>query len=73
MFELHAAGKEMEVGIVSFKNLKSGFLPFVFKDNIEKTETSIITTEILEEYTTQIVILLNEIFNPDIPFTEKIV
>ena len=73
MFELHAAGKEMEVGIVSFKNLKSGFLPFVFKDNIEKTETSIITTEILEKYTTQIVILLNEIFNPDIPFTEKIV
>jgi hypothetical protein len=73
MYESHAAGKEMEVGIVSFKNLKSGFLPFVFKDNFEKTETSIITTEILEEYTTQIVILLNEIFNPDIPFTEKIV
>jgi len=73
MYESHANGQPVEVGIISFKNLKSGFLPFVFKDPVAKTETTIVNSEILEDYKTQLVLLLNEILNPEIPFTEKII
>jgi len=72
MYESYANGQAVEVGIISFKNLKSGFLPFMFKDSISKTETTIVDSEILEEYKAQLVLLLNEILNPEIPFTEKI-
>ncbi|HEX8577370.1 MAG TPA: PD-(D/E)XK nuclease family protein [Flavobacterium sp.] len=70
MYEQIANGKPMEVGIISFKNLKSGFLPFIFKQ--EKTEYTIITKELLLGYTEQIVLLLNEILDSDIPFEEKV-
>ena len=69
MFEPHAKGQEMEAGIVSFKNLKSGFLPFNFRQDKEVTE--VITSEIRNEYLEQIVILLEEILDESIPFTEK--
>lgn len=70
MFEPHLQGQEMEVGIISFKNLKSGFLPFNFK--VDKTEVSIINEDISENYIEQLVILLNEILDVTIPFEEKI-
>lgn len=59
----------IQAGIVSFKNMKSGFLPFIFKDG--KTEHSIIEKETIDNYTEQLVLLLNEIFDPSVPFTEK--
>jgi len=71
MYEPHAEGKEMEAGIISFKNLRSGFLPFKFID-IDKSETTMITSEIAENYKEQLVVLLNEILDPEIPFVEKI-
>jgi hypothetical protein len=70
MFENEAKGYPVEVGIISFKNLKSGFLPFGFKEDKEFNTT--ITEEILHSYLDEIVILLNEIFNVDIAFEEKI-
>jgi hypothetical protein len=73
MYESYAKGQPVEVGIISFKNLKSGFLPFVFKDLVAKTETTLIDSEILENYKQQLVLLLNEILDPEIPFTEKII
>lgn len=73
MYESYARETPIEVGIISFKNLKSGFLPFVFKEPIDKTETAIITDAIFENYTEQIVILLKEILDQHIPFTEKII
>lgn len=69
MFENEIENRQMEVGIISFKNMKSGFLPFIFK--AEHGETKILNEEILDSYTTQLVLLLKEILNPDIPFTEK--
>jgi len=69
MFEEQAKGRELEAGIISFKNLKSGFLPFNFKQDKEITET--VTAEIMEAYLEQIVILLLEIFNREKPFEEK--
>ena len=70
MFEPHAKGQEMEAGIISFKNLKSGFLPFNFKQ--DKDVTEVITSEIMNEYLEQIVILLEEILDEAIPFEEKV-
>ncbi len=70
MFENEAKDFPIEVGIISFKNLKSGFLPFGFKEEKELNIT--VTKEILKNYLNEIVILLNEIFDVNIPFEEKI-
>jgi hypothetical protein len=70
MYEEHSKGLEIEAGIISFKNLKNGFLPFTFK--VDKQETNIISSEIMENYLEEIVILLSEILNVDMAFEEKI-
>jgi len=70
IYESYAEGKEIEAGIISFKNLKSGFLPFKFID-IDKSETTVVNREIAENYKEQLVVLLKEILDPNIPFTEK--
>lgn len=70
MYEPNLQGQEMEVGIISFKNLKSGFLPFNFK--VDKSEISIINEDISVNYKEQLVVLLNEILDQNIPFEEKI-
>ena len=59
----------LEAGIISFKNLKNGFLPFNFKQ--DKIVNSVINDEIIGNYLEQIVILLNEILDKSIPFEEK--
>ncbi|AYN06057.1 PD-(D/E)XK nuclease family protein [Flavobacterium sp. 140616W15] len=70
MYENNANGLPIEAGIISFKNLKSGFLPFGFKE--EKDVNMIINDEIMHNYLEQIVLLLNEILDITIPFEEKI-
>ena len=69
MFEEMAKGQEMEVGIISFKNLKSGFLPFQFRQ--DKDIAAVISPEIMESYLEQLVILLQEILDVELPFEEK--
>lgn len=69
MYEPSANGKHIEAGIISFKNLKSGFLPFRLKE--DKAENPVISNEIMENYMEQIVILLQEILDVNIPFEEK--
>jgi hypothetical protein len=70
MFEKEASGKPIEAGIVSFKNLKSGFLPFSFKEG--KEENTTIDSAILNYYLEQMVLLLNEILDETKPFEEKV-
>ena len=70
MYENEANGMPMEAGIISFKNLKSGFLPFSFKDG--KEENTTINTTILNDYLEQMVLLLNEILDVNISFEEKV-
>jgi hypothetical protein len=70
MYQQEANGRQIEAGIISFKNLKSGFLPFTFEEN--KVKTTVITKEIMENYLAQIVVLLQEILNVEIPFEEEI-
>ncbi|MBQ0907552.1 PD-(D/E)XK nuclease family protein [Flavobacterium sp. F-328] len=71
MYETEAKGKPIEAGIISFKNLKAGFLPFNFK--IDKEVQTTISTEMLNNYLEQLVILLSEILDEKIPFKEKII
>jgi len=70
MYENEANGKPIEAGIISFKNLKSGFLPFSLKDG--KEENTTIDSAILNDYLEQMVLLLNEILDETKPFEEKI-
>ena len=70
IFEELPFEKPVEAGIISFKNLKSGFLPFVLKE--DKETKLFVDDEVLNEYCLQLVELLGEILNPNIPFIEKI-
>lgn len=70
MYEKEEKGLEIEAGIISFKNLKSGFLPFNFKP--EKESFDVISSEIMNDYLEQIVILVQEILDVNVPFEEKI-
>jgi len=63
----------VEAGIISFKNLNSGFLKFTKKDktgNYAKKDT-LITPETLNSFFNELKLLILEICNPDIPFIEK--
>lgn len=64
----------VEVGIFSFKNMKGGFLPFTFKIGSGKNaiNETIITQEFLDNFTEELVILIQEILNPVISFKEVI-
>jgi len=70
MFEKETKGLEVEAGIISFKNLNAGFLPFTFKP--EKEANIVINADVMEAYLEEIMVLLQAIFNQEIPFEEKI-
>ncbi|SHH33356.1 PD-(D/E)XK nuclease superfamily protein [Flavobacterium johnsoniae] len=70
MYEQLAGETPIEVGIISFKNLKSGFLSFGFKEDKDLEVT--VSKAILNSYVEEIVLLLKEIFDLSIPFEEKI-
>jgi hypothetical protein len=72
MHETYSDGLETEVGIISFKNMKSGFMNFAFKDGYDRSAPTIeiINEELLTNFKQQLVVLINEILNPEIPFTE---
>ena len=62
-----------EAGVISFKNLKEGFLKFCKKDKKgygAKKDTDV-TAETLEEFKIQLKNLILEICDPEIPFVEK--
>lgn len=72
MHEPYKDGSDTEAGIISFKNMKAGFMNFCFKDAYDKSlpVAEIIGEGILDEFKVQLVGLINEILNPEIPFTE---
>ena len=69
IFEEQIKDRKVEVGIISFKNLKNGFLPFVYKE--DNVAVSILNEDISANYERQLVLLLNEILDVNIPFREK--
>ena len=72
---LHDANpfSQAEAGIISFKNLQSGFLKFAQKDKDGKrgVKDSVIDAAVLEAFQEQLKQLIVEICNPDVPFMEK--
>jgi ATP-dependent exoDNAse (exonuclease V) beta subunit len=60
----------VEGGIISFKNLKNGFLKMNFSQK-RGAEDVKITPEKLDDFMEQIKILIKEIFNSEVPFVEK--
>ncbi|RZK11607.1 MAG: PD-(D/E)XK nuclease family protein, partial [Flavobacterium sp.] len=70
IYEAKSGGREIEAGIISFKNMKSGFLPFKFKEG--KSDITVVTKEISTHYIEQLVLLLGEILDPDVSFKEAI-
>lgn len=75
MYEPEAKGMEIEAGIISFKNMKSGFMGFSFKDGYDKGAAviEVVDAAILEEFKSQLIVLISEILNADIAFTEEVV
>lgn len=65
------ANNPIEAGIYSFKNLKSGLLKVNFSSNYRKPDYGI-TQEKLEEASTEIFKIIQEIYNPEITFQEPI-
>ncbi|CAN5253336.1 PD-(D/E)XK nuclease family protein [soil metagenome] len=62
----------VEAGLISFKNLKSGFLKFAKKSSShDKNKKYHIETSTLENFSEQLKNLILEIFDPNIPFIEK--
>lgn len=63
----------VEAGIISFKNLKAGFLKFSKKDKAGNgaKKDALITQETLDDFYVELKTLILEICNPNIPFTEK--
>jgi RecB family exonuclease len=64
--------EKAEAGIITFKNLNAGWLPFAIKDRDGgRSKDSTITTEVLKEFSLKLYALISEIGNPHIAFTEK--
>ncbi len=62
----------VEAGIISFKNLKSGFIKFAKKEKSGTSNKDVdITEDTLTEFEIELKKLIIEICNPEIPFTEK--
>ena len=61
----------LEAGIISFKNLQSGFMKFGKKDSDRGKGDTVITTEVLTEFEKELKKLIIEICNPDLNFIEK--
>lgn len=68
--ELYDSSKELQAGIISFKNLQTGYMPVNFGTTRKKDFT--ITTTRLEGFIETTEQLLLEIFNLNIPFEEKV-
>ncbi|MEL0645379.1 PD-(D/E)XK nuclease family protein [Olleya sp. Ti.3.14] len=62
----------VEAGIISFKNLSAGFIPFIKKESShDRNKDTLITQETLNEFEIQLKNLIIEIFNTDQDFIEK--
>ncbi|ESU29848.1 hypothetical protein FLJC2902T_03260 [Flavobacterium limnosediminis JC2902] len=70
MYEEQKNGMELEAGIVSFKNMRAGFLPFGIKE--DKNADVVISAEVLKAFKTEVVSLINEILDAEIHFEEKV-
>ena len=72
MMSSELSAVSVEAGIISFKNMGSGFIKFATKEAPRsKAKNSLITSETLELFKIELKKLILEICTMDIPFTEK--
>ncbi|TDN88142.1 PD-(D/E)XK nuclease superfamily protein [Salegentibacter sp. 24] len=72
MIDQNLLSLPLEAGVISFKNLKSGFLKFAKKDKPRaKNKETAIDEAILEAFEVKLKKLITEICDPEIPFKEK--
>ncbi|MEO8934373.1 MAG: PD-(D/E)XK nuclease family protein [Xanthomarina sp.] len=72
MFHDGKVNLPLEAGVISFKNLSSGFLKFSKKESShDKNKNSAISEDILKSFEIELKKLILEICNPDIDFIEK--
>ena len=72
MYGLPANESTYKAGVISFKNMKSGFLSFGLKaKKSDRNTTTAIDATILEEFRGQLFSLIQEICDPEIPFEAK--
>ena len=62
---------QLEAGIISFKNLKEGFLKFTSTSGNSEIDGSKIQQETNRQFEPILVSLISEILDPEVPFTEK--
>lgn len=63
---------EIETGIYSFRNLKEGFIKFNYKPTSKISDAvSRVNSEIINAFEEQLIALIKEIHDMNIPFTEK--
>ena len=63
---------ELQAGIITFKNLSAGILPFAYRKDGKKSPTeTTINQETLDAFTLQLKQLILEICNTNTPFIEK--
>ncbi len=62
--------ENLESGVISFKNLNSGFLKMNFSEN-PKGKDYEVTSERIDEFLEEFKELVKEVLNPDIPFIEN--
>lgn len=60
-----------EAGVISFKNMKAGFIKFSDKSSENTEPDSLITENTLDYFSKELQTLILEICNPEIPFKEK--
>ncbi|MBW1298901.1 PD-(D/E)XK nuclease family protein [Aquimarina litoralis] len=67
----YPVSQPFQAGIISFKNLKEGFLKFGTKASVRGKVDYEITSDVFQEYLFQLKKLISEISNLDLPFIEK--
>ncbi len=67
----HTTDLPVQAGIYSFKNRKSGYLMFGLKQ--DRVIEEFISDEILLDFKSELIKLLNDILNPEIAFEEKVI
>ncbi len=69
MFCEKAHPPQLTAGIISFKNMREGYMPFTFESGKEKNQ--MITTETLDDFCGAMLTLLAEILDSNADFEEK--
>ena len=71
MYHKNHPSASIQAGVISFKNLQSGFMAFQKKEASKGAGNSIITNEVLQKFEAELLKLILELLNPAIPFIEK--